>query len=533
MSWLRSVGGFDATLLAGVRVRFVREAVVATAVVGGGVAVVTLVAGTAHMWPIVVGAAIVFAVGVVQLVMDRPSPPGLIAAAAISIAAVAPWVEHDVTPSLIAAVLLAGVVVFVVFERPLRALAGVGGLVAVMGYASWLVNPGVSGWIGFMPLVAATFVSWSMLTALRRKLVERSEEVQKRDRMYRDLFNRVSAGLYRTTPDGRFLQANEAFRQMLAIPHDRDIRDVSVEELYVGYETRGELLAIVDSNDGVTTHEMPVRRADGVEIWVRDRTLPIFAEDGTVLYYDGDLQDITEERRAERELRAQVHSKSELIAAVSHELRTPLTAILGFLDVLADDGELSSQERIDLVRIALEQASDMSALVEDLLTAARIENDELVMAVEPLRVVDAVDAVDAVVATVAPSADIRVRIGDDVTVDADPVRLRQILRNLVTNAVRHGAPPIEVRCETGNGGAADIIVADAGPGVAPDVTERIFEAFFRGYDAENRPGSIGLGLAVSRRLARLMGGELSYRRGPGETRFVLRIPLAAASSEAA
>lgn len=352
---------------------------------------------------------------------------------------------------------------------------------------------------------------------------------RRRDRPYRDLFDRVSAGLYRSTPDGRFLQANPAFREMLAIPAGRDIRSVSVEELYVGFETRGELLSRVDAFDGMTTHEMQVRRADGVLIWVRDRTRPVYAADGSVSYYDGDLQDITEQRRAEAELRAQVRSKSELIAAVSHELRTPLTAILGFLDLVAGKGSVTSGERIEAVNIALAQAQDMALLVEDLLTAARIENRELVVASDP---VDLATTIVPIATNIAPDAEVTVDRGLGGAVEADPARVRQILRNLITNAVRHGLPPVGVHASVDRH-EARIVVTDRGPGVPVGEEGRIFDAFFSGSDARTRHGSIGIGLAVSRRLARLMGGDLTYERVDGETRFVLRLRAVAATTEAA
>ena len=317
----------------------------------------------------------------------------------------------------------------------------------------------------------------------------------------------------------------------MAIPEGRDIRTISVEELYVGFEARGELLARVDAFDGVTTNEIPVRRADGVEIWVRDRTRPVFGPNGSVAYYDGDLQDITDQRNAEAELRALVRSKSELIAAVSHELRTPLTAILGFLEIFVSDCGESRSEQVELVKVALDQAADMALLIEDLLTSARIENNELKIAPE---VVGIAGLVEPIVATVVRDADFEVLVDDDAaTVWADPARLRQILRNLATNAMRHGSPPVTVRAVGGPADTVQIVVSDCGNGVAPHAEERIFDAFFSGSEARTSQGSIGLGLAVSRRLALLMGGDLSYERRRGETRFVLELVASAASVEAA
>lgn len=108
--------------------------------------------------------------------------------------------------------------------------------------------------------------------------------------------------------------------------------------------------------------------------------------------------------------------------------------------------------------------------------------------------------------------------GAPVTVAADPARVRQVVRNLVSNACKYGGR--EVRIETGtDGGMGFVEVADDGPGVEPADIERSFEPYERAHPLDGYPGSIGLGLSVSRRLARVMGGNLEYERVAGQTLF--------------
>ena len=117
-------------------------------------------------------------------------------------------------------------------------------------------------------------------------------------------------------------------------------------------------------------------------------------------------------------------------------------------------------------------------------------------------------------------------VGPPVPAIADPHRVRQVVRNLVANATRHGATPIRV--EVGwEGDSAYLRVVDHGEGVVPELAESVFEPYVRARGSESQPGSVGLGLTISRRLARLMGGDVTYHRRDGQTWFVLTLPRSA------
>jgi signal transduction histidine kinase len=191
---------------------------------------------------------------------------------------------------------------------------------------------------------------------------------------------------------------------------------------------------------------------------------------------------------------------------VSHELRNPLTGIVGLAEELRDGyADFSEQERHDLITLIAHQAGEMTSLVEDLLVAVRSdvadvavvpESVDVVAELEPLRVLRLHQ-----VEWLAPS--------HSVLAWADPQRLRQIVRNLLSNAERHGGEHIRLNVEATGEGVV-ITVGDDGPGVAEEDVERIFEPYQRAVGATVKQGSVGLGLSVSRRLARLMGGDLEY-----------------------
>lgn len=231
-------------------------------------------------------------------------------------------------------------------------------------------------------------------------------------------------------------------------------------------------------------------------------------------------------RDAQRQLGDQLEAKDELIASVGHELRTPLTAVLGFAEMLriGNETEMTPEDRDEMVELLARQAFDLSGIIDDLLVAARIE-------IGKLEVTEVSTALRAQLAQVIESWDsetiARIEIkGDNSRASADPARVRQILRNLITNALRYGGDDIEVEVGTDRD-AVFLEVRDDGSGLPAEEWERIFEPYYRYQPESSQPGSVGLGLSVARGLAELMEGSLTYRHSDGQSIFTLRLPQAA------
>jgi GAF domain-containing protein/anti-sigma regulatory factor (Ser/Thr protein kinase) len=229
------------------------------------------------------------------------------------------------------------------------------------------------------------------------------------------------------------------------------------------------------------------------------------------------------QRRATEGLIDINEAKSRFLSAVSHELRTPLAAVMGFAAELADRPHLLEQgearEIADLIR---QQAGEIGDLVADLLAVERAAVGSLTSLPEPLRLRGEVDAV--LRALNPPAGRVRVE-GPDVVGVADSLHVRQVVRNLVSNALRHGGGRVEIRLSE-LGDMATVAVSDDGAGIDPLDVELMFDDFAQETVETTRPGTVGLGLAVARRLARLMGGDIVYTRSNGWTRFVLTLPLA-------
>jgi len=229
------------------------------------------------------------------------------------------------------------------------------------------------------------------------------------------------------------------------------------------------------------------------------------------------LRNRAEREKAEEQLRQTLRSKDELIASISHELRTPLTAVLGFAELLGENEDLPPEDRAAMLRSIVEEGLDLSNIVEDLLTVAKAEAGTLTVVKVP---VDLRAQAAQVRESLRVEDSKRVGLeGPAVRVQADPGRVRQILRNLVSNALRYGGDTIVVRVhEDGNPGVG---VIDNGPGIPVEDRDRIFNSYQKAHDAPGVAGSVGLGLTISKTLASLMGGELSYSYEDGNSIFEL------------
>jgi signal transduction histidine kinase len=220
-------------------------------------------------------------------------------------------------------------------------------------------------------------------------------------------------------------------------------------------------------------------------------------------------------------------AKDSFIAGLSHELRTPLTSIYGFAEVLADREVTGPEATAETAQIIANEASEMTRMVDDLLIASRLESTGV--EIEPART-----AMQSVLDAAAAPFE---RAGVDIQREAtkavamvDAPRLRHVLVNLISNALRHGGSAIGVNVTEGDG-VVEIEVWDSGEGVPEDRVDGLFDKFVHDGDTPLLTGSVGLGLAVARRLTGLMGGRLEYQRFGARTYFVVTLPNGAATEE--
>lgn len=225
-------------------------------------------------------------------------------------------------------------------------------------------------------------------------------------------------------------------------------------------------------------------------------------------------------------LRALEAARREFLANAAHELRTPVTAIAGFAETLADES-LPADTRREFVATIGRNADRIARLVTGLLELER--QGDRPLAAERGAAIALAPVVDACVATAAAArpgaAPVAVDVPPTLAVRGDRDRLEHVIQNLIDNAHKHGAPPVAVTA-TAVGDRVRLQVTDGGPGLDPEVRERVFDRFYRGPAARRGEGS-GLGLAIARAAATALGGTLTAAAAPGGgTAFVLELPRA-------
>lgn len=329
------------------------------------------------------------------------------------------------------------------------------------------------------------------------------------------MFRRMPVALYRTSPNGELLAANLALANLLGFDTVDQVKTglASVDTVYVDPSQRGNWVEQLEAGV-IYEFDVELRRRDGSTVWVSDTAQAVRDDNGDVVFYEGALIDVTEKVRARQ-------ARDEFIATVSHELRNPIAVMLGLGEELSTHYEtFDDDDRRELAKLIARQAEDASWLIEDLLVAYRDDLSKLSISVEDF---DLTKAAERVLEVAEGEVSMEVHAGEAI-VHADPRRTRQIVRNLVSNAFRYGGGEVLVKAQP-IGDRIELTVCDSGAEIPSQEVERIFRAFETGRGKQH-PKSVGLGLSVARRLARLMDGDLVYRYQDGMSCFVLSLPRA-------
>jgi PAS domain S-box-containing protein len=285
-------------------------------------------------------------------------------------------------------------------------------------------------------------------------------------------------------------------------------------------------------------------RKDGSRFWANVLITAVFNEAGEHIGFAKVTRDTTERQQVlqQREHAAQAlaaanaeleslnqrlqqaaDDQSQFLAVTAHELRTPIGVLGGSANMLSQHWtRLTDEERHELLQAMTTSTTRLRRLLDDLLTASRLQAGALEVRLEVVSVGDVVSEAAATVRRTHPEAEIALDVPPDITVSADRDRLAQVLDNLLTNGLRHGVPPVQVRAESGPGGVR-IRVSDQGPGVSSAIQPRLFDRFATG---RHRDGT-GLGLFIVRELTRAQGGDAFYEPASAGTpagAFVIALP---------
>jgi len=289
----------------------------------------------------------------------------------------------------------------------------------------------------------------------------------------------------------------------------------------------------------VYEHAYRIRAASGEWRWTQERGRIVErSASGEPLRMVGTQTDITQRRELERaheeaaQAQAASRAKTQFLARMSHELRTPLNAVLGFAQLMeidaAEPPRPGQQRRLKLIRQAGEHLLHM---INDMLDLTRIESGGMSLNSEAVALRELVERAIELVRATADQAQVQLLLqpGAELTVQADRTRLLQVLLNLLSNAIKYNRPggQVVVQITSGAPGRATVSVRDTGLGISEADLPLIFEPFHRGAQAAGAVDGAGIGLAVTRALVQLMGGEIQAASAPGAgSVFSVQLPLA-------
>jgi len=395
---------------------------------------------------------------------------------------------------------------------------------------------------------------------LERKRAEAA--LRQSETKYRSIFENAVEGIFQTTPTGHYLSGNSALARIYGYESSTQmLAELSNlnRQLYVDPKRRADFAAQLAARRQVSKFESQIYRRDGSTIWISENARSICDENGSVLYYEGTVQDITDRKQAESAMQLALEAaesanraKSTFLANMSHELRTPLNAIIGYSEMLQEEAEeLGSCEAVPDLEKICSAGKHLLSLIDDILDISKIEAGRMDLYLETF---DIHTLIESAVATARPLVEkngntLEVYCPDNLdTMHADMTKVRQVLLNLLSNAAKftqNGRIAIGVerikneqlkmknqeessQILISNSEFLSFRVADTGIGMTQEQLDRVFQPFTQADASTTREyGGTGLGLAISQRFCQMMGGsiEVSSTSGAGTT-FTVLLPKA-------
>jgi len=399
----------------------------------------------------------------------------------------------------------------------------------------------------------------------RRELQSAYQQLEVAEAKYRSIFENAGEGIFQSTPDGRYITANPALARIYGCdsPEEVTAKFTDIErQLYVDPVRRNEFLRSIEESGTVSDFESQIYRSDGSIVWISEKARAVRDRSGSVLYYEGLIEDITQRKQAQESLRLFIH-------ALSHDLRNPVAGML----MVLKNWQRKTGDSIAIPRSVLErmiQGSEQQLrLINSLLEVHAGELRGLVLHCDR---VDLRASVEAAAADLEPlmneaKATFKNLIPDDLpAVNADHTQLRRVFSNLIANALKHNLPGLNLTVsaqviEAGKlsinpkKGKQDIdqlpithahspittpqlsipnssssmiycTVEDDGAGILPEQCEHLFDLYVRGYQSRHSVG-LGLGLYLCRQIIGAHGGEIGVISSPGAgASFWFTLPLA-------
>ena len=385
-------------------------------------------------------------------------------------------------------------------------------------------------------------------TRLEALVASRTRQLRQSEELFRSIFEHATEGIFQSSLDGHNLRANPAMARLCGYESpaqmQRELNDVATQ-FYARPGRREEINTLVARSQSVMNVESEIRRRDGALLWISENVHTVVDPSNGQTVYQGSIVDVTARRemqaaheQARLAAEAANAAKSAFLTHVTHELRTPLTGILSNARVALRDAGLDEANRSRYALI-VRSGEHLLALIDEVLDLSRIEAGRMDLRSGPFSLEELLRTVGDGFRPRAAEKGLDFRWTLDPllpgVVRADPQRLRQVLDNLLGNAFKFtagGSVALDARGVAP--GTIRFEVTDTGVGIPSDQLKAIFEPFRQvaSFRPPDQAGA-GLGLHISARLIRLMGGELRVESVPDRgSRFFFELPMPAGDAGA-
>ncbi len=340
----------------------------------------------------------------------------------------------------------------------------------------------------------------------RQELESAYQKLKVAEAKYRSIFENAVEGIFQSSPNGRYITANPALARIYgySLVEEVTANFTDIEQLYVDPNRRAEFVRLMEKYGSISEFESQIYRRDGSIVWISEKAYAVRDEQGKLLYYEGLIEDITQRKQTEEELRVFFH-------AVSHDLRNPVLGTLMVLkNLLARPEENISISRSILERMI--QSSDRQLNLINSLMETHISEVQGVF-LQP-QTVELLPVVKAAIADLEPlleqnQAKLTNLVSADLPlVNADPTQLWRVFSNLIVNALKHNPPGLLLTINaTRKDDKIYCTVSDNGVGISKQQSNRLFDLYFRGASMGNSV-SLGLGLYLCKQIINAHGGEI-------------------------
>jgi PAS domain S-box-containing protein len=419
-------------------------------------------------------------------------------------------------------------------------------------------HPGLLESILFVIFLSIVSVIGSAVSfRLRLQLAEKSFRVQLSEKKFKAIFDNSAEGIFQTTPDGRFLTANDALIKILGYDSREELMHADIKEIYFDPEDRVKLLSKIKKEEEIKNYVTKLKKKDGSPVFIKLNDRLVTDEDNSRIYFEGSLTDITEQvkadeqrRKTEELLRLEKERsdklareaqelnliKSQFLANMSHEIRTPMNGIIGYLTLIDKEAYETTEELRQFALSAKDSADVLLDIINNILDLSKIESGKMEIINAPFSLPGVIEDAISIVSSKAAEKKLKlssfIEKGIPVNFSGDGTRLRQIFINLLSNAIKFTETGevkifIDKRREVEDKLLLRFVVEDTGVGISKENIDSLFQPFSQIDSSPTRKyGGTGLGLAICKEFVHMMGGEIHVESEVGKgSRFIFEIAL--------